>query len=77
MARFMHKPYVKHLNVDKQIIRYVAGTKDLALKYSKLPSFVLSGFSYYDYDRDRDDKKLTFAFVFSIGSGAISWASNK
>ena len=73
----MQKPYMEHLNVVKQILRYVAGTKDLALKYSKLPSFVLSRFLDSNYGGDRDDKKSTFAYVFSIGSGAISWASKK
>ena len=77
MARFMQKPYLEHLKAVKQILRYVAGTKDLALKYDKLPSFVLSGFSDSDYDGDRDDRKSTSAYVFSIGSGAISWASKK
>ena len=77
MARFMQKPYVEHLNAVKQILRYVAGTKDLALKYSKVPSIVLSGFSDSDYGGDRDDRKSTSAYVFSIGSGAISWASKK
>ena len=77
MARFMQKPYVEHLNAVKQILRYVAGIKDLALKYSKLPSFVLFGYSNSDYGGDRDDRKSTSAYVFSIGSGAISWASKK
>jgi len=71
MARFMKKSYVKHFNVVKQILKYVVGIKDLALKYSKLPSFVLSNFSDYDYREDRDDRKSTSAYVFSIGSGAI------
>ena len=71
MAQFMQKPYVEHLNVVNQILKYVAGTKDLAVKYSRLPSFVLSGFTDFDYGRYRDDKKSTFAYVFSIGSGAI------
>ena len=77
MARFMQKPYMEHLNVVKQILRYVAGTKDLTLKYSKLPSFVFSWFSNFDYGGDRDDRKSTFAYVFSIGSDVISWASKK
>ena len=72
MARFMQKPYVVHLNVVKKILRYVAGTKDLALKYSMLPSFVLSRFIYFDYGGDRDDRKSTSTYVFSIGLGAIS-----
>ena len=77
MEQFMQKPYVEHLNVIKQILRYVAGTKDLTLKYSKLTLFVLFGFTDSDYGGDRDDRKSTFAYVFSIGSGAISWAFKK
>ena len=77
MARFMQKPYVEHLNAVKKILRYVAGTKDLALKYSRLPSFFLFGYTDSDYGGDKDDRKSTFAYVFSIGSGAISWASKK
>ena len=75
MACFMQNLYVEHFNVVKQILGYVVGTKDLALKYDKLPSFVLLGFSYYDYGGDRDDRKSTSTYVFRIGSGAISWAS--
>lgn len=77
MVQFMQKPYVEHLNVFNQILRYVARTKDLDLKYSKLPSFVLFGFSYSNYGGNRDYKKSTFAYVFIISSGAISWASMK
>ena len=73
----MQKPYVENLNVVKQILRYVLETKDLALKYSKVPSIILSRFSNFDYEGDRDDRKSTSAYVFSIGSGAISWASKK
>ena len=72
MARFMQKPYVEHLNVVKQILRYVARTKDLTLKYSKLPLFILSRFLDFDYGEDRDDTKSTSAYVFSISLGAIS-----
>jgi len=53
------------------------GTKDLALKYDKLSSFVLSGFSDSDYGGDIDDRKPTSTYVFSIGSGVMSWASKK
>ena len=55
MAHFMLKPYVEYFNAVKKILRYVVGTKDLALKYVKLPSFFLSGLSYFDYGGDRDD----------------------
>ena len=58
-------------------MRYVAGIEDLALKYSNLPLFILSGYLDFDYGGDRDDRKSTFAYVFSIGSSAISWAFKK
>jgi len=53
------------------------GTKDLALKYDKFFSFVLLGFSYFDYRGDKDDRTSTCAYVFSISLGAISLASKK
>ena len=77
MARFMQKPYVEHFNVVKQILRYVARTKDLDLKYDKLPSFILLIFLDSDYGGDRDDRKSTSTYVFSFFLGAISWASKK
>ena len=61
MARFMHKPYVDHIHVAKNILRYILGKKDLSLKFTKFPSFILSGFSYYNYGGDRDDRKFTFS----------------
>lgn len=72
MARFMHNPYVKHFNTAKKILRYIAGTKDLALKFSKLTFFVLFEFLDFDYGGDKDDRKSTLVYVFNIGSGAIS-----
>ena len=67
----MQKPYVEHLNVIKKFFKYVTRTKGLALKYSKLPSFVLSRFPDSNYEGDRDDRKSTFAYIFNIGSDAI------
>lgn len=49
----MQKSYVEHFNVVKQILRYVAETKDLALKYFKVLSVVLLGFSNSDYGGEK------------------------
>lgn len=66
MAWFIQKPYFEHLNDVKQILRYVAVIKYLTLKYSKLPSFVLSTFFDYDYGGYRDGWKSTSTCVLSI-----------
>ena len=75
MAPFMQKFYVEHLNTIKQILWYVAGTKDLALKYDKFFLFIISRFLYFDYGGDRDEKKSTSTYFFSISLGPISWDS--
>lgn len=77
MARFMYKPYVEHLHVDNKILRYIMGTKDLTLKFTKLPSFVLPRFFDFNYGGDKDDRKSTYTYVFNIRSGVISWSSKK
>jgi len=51
--------------------------KDIALKYSKFSSFILSRYSNFDNGGDRDDWKSTSTYIFSIGSSVISWASKK
>jgi len=60
----MQIPYVEHLNVVKQILRYVLGTRDLALKYDKLTSFFLLGLLESNYGGDRDDRKSNSTYVF-------------
>lgn len=77
MEWFMYKLYVEHLNATKKILRYVVGTKNLALKYSKFPSFFLLGFLDFDYGGDRYDRKSTVDYVFNINSGDNSWYSKK
>lgn len=54
------------------MLRYVVGTTYITLKYYKFPLFVLSWLLDFDYGGDRDDIKLTFSYIFSISSGAIS-----
>jgi len=75
MARFMQKSYVEHLFVAKNILRYIVGTKNLVLKYPKLPLFFLLGFSNSDYGGDRDDRKSTSSYVVIISLGTISWSN--
>lgn len=58
MVRFMQKPYVEHISIAKKILRYITITKDLSLKYTKLPFFIFSGFSDSDYGGDRDEINL-------------------
>ena len=43
-ARFQSNPKVSHLNVVKRIIKYVSGTCDFGLPYSKESNVSLAGY---------------------------------
>ncbi|GKA05387.1 hypothetical protein Tco_0684507, partial [Tanacetum coccineum] len=56
-ARYQTKPTEKHLKEVKRIFRYLRGTVNMGLWYTKDSGFELTGFSNADYTRCKD--KLT------------------
>ena len=58
-SRFQSNPKVSHLNAVKRIIKYVVGTCDCGLFYSKKSNLSLVGFSDSDWDGNADDRKST------------------
>lgn len=77
VARFMHSLSVHYHGAAKRILRYVAGTSDYGIWYSKVDNFRLHGFIDSDYAGSLDDRKHTSGQVFFLGSGAVSWSSKK
>ena len=78
LSRYVETPTTDHLSVAKRILRYVKGTLNLGLRYSKdqtLDSLV--GYSNSDFAGDMDDRKSTLGYVFLMGSSIISWGSLK
>ncbi|CAA7410011.1 unnamed protein product [Spirodela intermedia] len=65
ISKFMHSPFVHHLRVAKRILQYVCGT------------IIMKFYINIDWVNSIDDKKSTSGFVFSFGSGVISWISKK
>ncbi|KAG6483275.1 hypothetical protein ZIOFF_059917 [Zingiber officinale] len=70
-SRFMQNPTKHHLEAAKRILRYVAGTVDYEIYYTKVSKFDLCQFTDSDWASSVDDQKSTSANVFNIGSGAI------
>ena len=58
-ARFQSCPKKSHLFAVKRIFRYLIGTQNLGLWYSRGTSFDLIGFSDTDYAGSKIDKKST------------------
>lgn len=77
ISRFMERPKEAHWQAAKIILRYVNGTKRFGILYTTLECLDLIGYIDSDWDGSVDDQKSTSGYVFHMGSGAISWASEK
>ena len=77
VSRFMHNPSMHHLGTAKRILRYIRATTNYGIWYKPVANSNLIGFCDSDWASVIDDRKSTSGFIFSLGSGAISWSSKK
>jgi len=77
LSQFMAKPHESHWITAKRVLRYLKGTINFGVEYTNACNVELIGHSHSDWARNPDDRKSTIAYVFNIGSGAISWSSKK
>ncbi|GJR64171.1 retrovirus-related pol polyprotein from transposon TNT 1-94 [Tanacetum coccineum] len=76
-ARYQAKPTEKHLKEVKRIFRYLRGTVNTGLWYTKDSGFELTRFSDADYARCKDTFKSTFGGAQFLGEKLVSWSSKK
>ncbi|GJT02459.1 retrovirus-related pol polyprotein from transposon TNT 1-94 [Tanacetum coccineum] len=76
-ARYQAKPTKKHLKEVKRIFRYLWGTVNMGLWYTKDSGFELTGFSNADYAGCKDTFKSTFGRAQFLGEKLVSWSSKK
>eukprot|EP00253_Pinus_taeda_P033858 PITA_33858 len=77
IARFMQTPRESNWKSAKRILHYVRGTVQFGIHYSAEESPLLVGFTDSDWAGDPDDRKSTVGYVFTLGSGPITWACKK
>jgi hypothetical protein len=77
VSRFMEKPHSNHWEAAKRILRYIKGTVDYGIFYEANVPVKLIGYTDSDLAGSIDDCKSTSGYVFSLGSGVISWSSRK
>ncbi|GJY49426.1 retrovirus-related pol polyprotein from transposon TNT 1-94 [Tanacetum coccineum] len=76
-ARYQAKPTEKHLKEVKRIFRYLRGTVNTGLWYTKDSGFELTGFSDADYAGCKDTFKSTSGGAQFLGEKLVSWSSKK
>nr|GEZ15118.1 retrovirus-related Pol polyprotein from transposon TNT 1-94 [Tanacetum cinerariifolium] len=76
-ARYQAKQTEKHLKDVKRIFRYLRGTINMGLWYTKDSGFELTGFSDADYAGCKDTFKSTSGGAQFLGEKLVSWSSKK
>jgi hypothetical protein len=70
----MEEPHEEHLAVVKHILRFIAGSNNLGVFYSRKTEGEdeLVSFSDSDLAGDLDDRKITSGIIFFLGRTPIS-----
>ncbi|GJR86456.1 hypothetical protein Tco_0210467 [Tanacetum coccineum] len=74
VSRFMSNPGREHWEAVKWLLRYLKGTSNDTLCFSK-KEVVLEGFSDSDYRGCLDSGKSTTGYIFTVGGTTVSWMS--
>ena len=74
----MERPTEMHLIAAKRILRYIQGTLEYGLVYSKDSSNnVLTGYSDSDLAGQIDDRRSTGGMAFYLNESLVTWVSQK
>ncbi|EJD38936.1 hypothetical protein AURDEDRAFT_71766 [Auricularia subglabra TFB-10046 SS5] len=78
LSQHLANPGPIHMTAAKRILRYLKGTRELGIVYSRstgLPS--LESYVDADWGQDPSDRKSISGQVFKLANGPVSWASRK
>ncbi|GJW37512.1 retrovirus-related pol polyprotein from transposon TNT 1-94 [Tanacetum coccineum] len=76
-ARYQAKPTEKHLHAVKRIFRYLKGTIDMGLWYSKDSCITLTAYADADHAGCQDTRRNTSGSAQFLGDKLVSWSSKK
>lgn len=77
ISQFMQDPSLEHWVAATRILRYLQGTQDLWLQYSRVPidKVTLTGFS--NWGGDIETRRSITGLTFLLANGAVSWKNKK
>ncbi|GJU15384.1 retrovirus-related pol polyprotein from transposon TNT 1-94 [Tanacetum coccineum] len=74
-ARYQARPTEKHLHAVKTIFRYLRGTVNQGLWYSKDSTIALTAFADADHPGCQDTRRSTSGSMQLLGERLVSWSS--
>ena len=77
LARYSSAPTLRHWNGVKHLLRYLLGTSDIRLFYSKVPKQELFGNTDAAYLSDSHKARSQSGYVFTCDDTVVSWRSVK
>ena len=77
LSRYMANFGPEHWTAAKRVLRYLAGTTDHKLEFGGNEGLQLSGWSDSDWGACAETRRSTSGYVFSVGYGALTWASRR
>lgn len=77
VSRFNSNFGIQHWKAVKRIIRYLKGSINLKLVYSKVGNQQLNGYTDADWASDVDKRRSCTGYVFKMCNGAVSWNSKR
>ncbi|GKE38265.1 retrovirus-related pol polyprotein from transposon TNT 1-94 [Tanacetum coccineum] len=77
ILHFTAKPIEKHLQAVKQIFRYLKGTINMGLWYSKDTGMSLTAYADADHARCQDTRCSTSGSAQFLGDKLVGWSSKK
>ena len=79
LARFMSAPTDSHMVAAKSVLRYVASTRDMGIRYGGAQqeiSGAVAGYTDSDFAGNLDNRRSTTGYAFMLNMGVIAWASH-
>ena len=86
LSRYLHKPGVKHMQAAKHTLRYLKGTKDLGIRYTRDQNRLsardqklntLYALSDSDFAGCKDTAKSTSGYMILMNGGVVAYYSGR
>ncbi|GMI68566.1 cysteine-rich RLK (RECEPTOR-like protein kinase) 8 [Hibiscus trionum] len=77
VCQFMQNPLDTHFQAVKQILRYLQGSIDFGLRFTKASRLNITAFADANSGSDLDDCRSTSGFCLFFGGNPVSWGSKK